>query len=160
MIMNDTGCTSDTLCVSIDTEIVSVSASKETLMCVEHNLAHMNGVSDDIGTHGITSGDLSAWGCILALLKSPSCILVLVVNKYVHNIVRLLFLFQHFPADSGVFCAAGHHLVRLHADRLPPLGIEDAGRGSRSEGPQHLGQQEKGNHPSIRIRVDEEFICL
>ena len=40
--VNDTfSRTNDSLPVSIDTETVSVSVSKETLMCVEHNLGNM-----------------------------------------------------------------------------------------------------------------------
>ena len=53
--------------------------------------------------------------------------------------------FQHFPAHRGVFRAVGHHFIRVHEDRLPPLGIQDSGRGPGSEGSQHFGQQEKGN---------------
>ena len=82
-------------------------------------------------------------------LESP---LVLVLRfavsyhvRYVYNVIRLKLFFQHFLADSGVFRAVGHHLVRVHADRLPPLGIQDTGRGARSAGSQHFGQQEKGN---------------
>ena len=41
--VNDTfSRTNDSLPVSIDTETVSVSVSKETLMCVEHNLGIRN----------------------------------------------------------------------------------------------------------------------
>ena len=65
--------------------------------------------------------------------------------RNVYNVIRLKLFFQHFLADSGVFRAVGHHLVRVHADRLPPLGIQDTGRGARSAGSQHFGQQEKGN---------------
>ena len=78
------------------------------------------------------------------------CIVVswyLFLCQVIFNVICLKLFFQHFPSDSGVFRAAGHHLVRVHADRLSPLGIQDTGRGSRSEGSQHFGQQEKGNHP-------------
>ena len=73
------------------------------------------------------------------------------------TVLMLLHLFfQHFLADSGVFRAVGHHLVRVHADRLPPLGIQDTGRGARSAGSQHFGQQDFNSLSNLlSITVDK-----
>ena len=79
------------------------------------------------------------------LVKGKPSGIAVAFQEAIH--INLFFLsLQHFAADRGVLRAAGHHLVRLHADRLPPLGVEDARRRPRSEGPQHPRQQEKGDH--------------